>query len=208
MPGRVSSSRLVGRAAELAELEAALADAAEGRPTVAFVAGESGIGKTRMLAALMRRAQDAGALVLAGEAAQLGDEGELPYLPLVATLRPLARRGDPVLTEALREAVAPLLPGTPAGAAEGGQARVFEGLLALLAALGEQRPVLLVIEDLHWADRSTRAALAFLARSLRDERVLIVGSYRPTSSRAGIRCARCWRSWSSRRAPAGSRSSR
>jgi ATP/maltotriose-dependent transcriptional regulator MalT len=186
MRARVASSRLIGRSAELAELEAALADAAEGRPSVAFVAGESGVGKTRLLAELMRRAGERGTLVLAGETVDFGGESELPYLPLVAAVRPLARSGDPALTEPLREAVAPLVPGLDARAADprpaadqGSQARLFEGLLSLLSGLGEERPVLLVIEDLHWADRSTRAALAFLARSLTDERVLVVGSYRP-----------------------------
>jgi ATP/maltotriose-dependent transcriptional regulator MalT len=186
MTTRVASSRLIGRSAELAELEAALADAAEGRPSVAFVAGESGVGKTRLLADLMRRARELGTLVLAGETVDFGGESDLPYLPLVAAVRPLARSGDPALTEPLREALAPLLPGLDAGAPDprpaadqGSQARLFEGLLSLLSGLGEERPVLLVIEDLHWADRSTRAALAFLARSLTDERVLVVGSYRP-----------------------------
>jgi DNA-binding CsgD family transcriptional regulator/tetratricopeptide (TPR) repeat protein len=186
MTRRVASSRLIGRSAELAELEAALADAAEGRPSVAFVAGESGVGKTRLLAELMRRARERGTLVLAGETVDFGGESELPYLALVAAVRPLARSGDPALTEPLREAVAPLLPGLDASAPDprpaadhGSQARLFEGLLSLLSGLGEERPVLLVIEDLHWADRSTRAALAFLARSLSDERVLVVGSYRP-----------------------------
>ena len=184
MTSRVTSSRLIGRSAELAELEAALADAAGGRPSLAFVAGESGVGKTRLLAELMRRARDNGMLVLAGETVDLGGEGELPYLPLVAALRPLAREGDVALTEPVRQAVAPLLPGlgTPG---EGGQARLFEGLLALLDAIGREQPVLLVIEDLHWADGSTRAALAFLARSLTDERVLVVGSYRSDELQRG-----------------------
>jgi len=106
MTVRVASSRLTGRSAELAVLETARADAADGRPSLAFVAGESGVGKTRLLAELMRRARDAGTLVLAGETADFSDEGELPYLPLVAALRPLARGGDPVLTPPVREAIA------------------------------------------------------------------------------------------------------
>ncbi|HWM11781.1 MAG TPA: AAA family ATPase [Solirubrobacteraceae bacterium] len=183
MATRVTSSRLIGRAAELAELEAALADAADARPTLVFVAGESGVGKSRLLAELERRATEQGALVLSGDCVDLG-ESELPYVPLVAALRPLARSGDPALTESVRAAVAPLLPGRAPAATEPGdddrtQARLFEGLLSLLDALGRERPVLLLIEDLHWADRSTRAALAFLARSLVEERVLVVGSYRP-----------------------------
>jgi AAA ATPase domain len=160
----LTDARLIGRAAELAALEAALADAAEGHPALAFVAGESGVGKTRLLAELGRRAAGNGALVLAGDCVDLGGEGELPYLPLVAALRPLARVGE------LTEAVAQLFPGGPA-AGEGGQARLFEGLLSLLDSLGQGRPVLLVIEDLHWADCSTRAALAFLAGATAAERV-------------------------------------
>ena len=115
MAARVTSTRLIGRAAELAELEAALADAADGRPSMVFLAGESGVGKSRLLAELERRAAEGGALVLAGDCVDLG-ESELPYVPLVAALRPLARSGDPALTEPVRAAVAPLLPGlAPAG---------------------------------------------------------------------------------------------
>ena len=183
MATRVSSSRLIGRVAELAELEAALADAEAGRPTVAFVAGESGVGKSRLVAELERRAEERDVLVLAGDCVDLG-ESELPYVPLVAALRPLARSGDPALTPELRAAVAPLLPGTapaadPPDPDAGAQARLFEGLLSLLDSLAADRPVLLLIEDLHWADSSTRAALAFLCRSLASERVLLVASYRP-----------------------------
>ena len=182
MAPRVSSSRLIGRAPELAELEAALADAERGRPSMVFLAGESGVGKSRLLAELEHKAVEGGALVLTGDCVDLG-ESELPYVPLVAALRPLARSGDPALTEPVRAAVAPLLPGLAPATGESGedrdQARLFEGLLLLLDALGAERPVLLVIEDLHWADRSTRAALAFLARSLVAERVLVIGSYRP-----------------------------
>jgi ATP/maltotriose-dependent transcriptional regulator MalT len=198
---RVSSSRLIGRERELAELEAALAEAADERPSIVFLAGESGVGKSRLLAELERRATEDGALVLTGDCVDLGDS-ELPYVPLVAALRPLVRSGDPALTEPVRAAVAPLLPGLEPAAAEPSenssfarsspetppgddratlptQSRLFEGLLSLLDALGRERPVLLVIEDLHWADRSTRSAMAFLARSLVAERVLVVASYRP-----------------------------
>ena len=153
---------------------------------MAFLAGESGVGKTRLLLELERRAREGGTLVLAGDSIAFGGECELPYAPLVAALRPLARSADPALTEPVRAAVAPLLPGLgaqeldpPPDADPGAQARLFEGLLALLDGLGRRQPVLLIVEDLHWADRSTRAALAFLARSLIAERVLVVASYRP-----------------------------
>src|ERR671916_1863799 len=136
MATRVTSSRLIGRAAELAVLEAALADVIEGRPALVLVAGESGVGKSRLLAEFERRAAEQDALVLAGDCVDLG-ESELPYVPLVAALRPLARSGDPALTPELRAAVAPLLPGTgpsadPPEPDAGAQSRLFEGLLSLL----------------------------------------------------------------------------
>ena len=89
MTTRVTSSRLIGRAGELAALEAALSDATDGRPSVAFVAGESGVGKTRLLSELEQRARERDVLTLIGDCVDLG-ESELPYVPLVSALRPLA----------------------------------------------------------------------------------------------------------------------
>jgi len=185
---RVTSSRFIGRARELAELEAALRDASGGRPSLAFIAGESGVGKTRLLKELERHAHDAGARVISGECVSLGDD-ELPYAPIVAALRSLTRDGDPVLDElgpATRAGLASLLPelADPSAPSDSdrddpAQGRVFEALLTLLDQLGREEPVVLAIEDLHWADHSTRALLVFLARSLRAERVLVIASYRP-----------------------------
>src|SRR3954470_4458533 len=166
-----------------------------GRPGLAFVAGESGVGKSRLLSEFARRARDeAGAKVLSGECVELGD-GELPYAPLVGALRPLVRAGDPgllELPEAARHELAALLPGlaVPANGddtarrerIEGGgqaQSRLFEALLAAIDRLARDAPVLLIIEDIHWADRSTRDFLSFLGRNLADERVLVALSYRP-----------------------------
>ncbi len=181
----VTSARLVGRALELAQLEAALADAAEGRPSLAFVVGESGVGKTRLTTELAARATAAGARVLRGDCVQLA-EGELAYAPLVSALRPLARDGDPVLTALAPEALAELgtlLPGIAApreqGARPGEQARVFEALLAVLDGLSREQPLVLIVEDLHWADASTRAFLRFLAAALGHEPLLVVATYRP-----------------------------
>jgi DNA-binding CsgD family transcriptional regulator len=185
MASRVTSTRFVGRAAELEELREALAEAAAGRPSLAFVAGESGVGKTRLLTELERAARETGARVLTGECVELG-EGELPYAPIVGALRPLARAGDPALdalSPSAREGLAHILPGIGAAPAslqdDTAQSRLFEGLLELLDALGGEEGLLLSIEDLHWADRSTRAFLVYLASSLCRERVLVVASYRP-----------------------------
>ncbi|MEA2317084.1 MAG: hypothetical protein QOD44_1273 [Solirubrobacteraceae bacterium] len=185
---RVTSSIFVGRSAELSELEAALADAAEEQPSLAFVAGDSGVGKTRLLSELQARARSAGARVLSGDCIELG-EGELPYAPLVGALRGLARARDPILDElphAVRAELMTLMPelrapadgGTASAADAAAQGRLFEALLWLLDRLGQEEPVLLALEDLHWADRATRAFMAFLGRSLCRERVLVVATYR------------------------------
>jgi DNA-binding CsgD family transcriptional regulator/tetratricopeptide (TPR) repeat protein len=187
---RVTSSRFIGRGTELAELEMALAEAGDGRPSLAFIAGESGVGKSRLLTEFAERAANE-AQALGGECLELGDD-ELPYAPLVAALRPMARSGDPVidsLPPPVRAELARLAPGlgepAPAkngdGAPERGgetQRRLFEALLTVLAGLGEEEPVLFWLEDAHWADRSTRSFLTFLASSLRDEKVLAVVTYR------------------------------
>jgi len=181
---RVTSSHLVGRAGELAECEAALREAAQGTPSVIALSGDSGVGKTRLIAAFESLA-GAEARFLRGDCVELG-EGELPYGPLIGALRELARCGDPALervSPGARASLGALLPGLGERTRDerdddSAQMRLFEALLELLELLGEERPVVLVIEDLHWADRSTRAFTAFLSRSLRQEHVLFLFTYR------------------------------
>jgi predicted ATPase len=200
---RVSSPRFVGRADELAALEAALART----PAFCFVAGESGVGKSRLVGELESRAGAAGARVLVGRCLELGDT-VYPYAPLVDALRPVVHEIDP--PPAHRAALAELLPelGEPAAAASGNSSfavrspaapagepraaspagdlpatllakgRLLEALLALLEELGREQPLLLVIEDLHWADPSTRDFLVYLVCSARSERLCVVATYR------------------------------
>src|SRR5215213_1829099 len=182
MTTRMTSARFVGRAGQLAELEAALRDAAEGRPSLALVGGESGVGKSRLADELKRLARESGARVLAGDCVELGED-ELPYAPLLSALRPLVRDEDPALDElapSYRAAIDAIMPGLGSGhsAGDATQSRVFEALLALLESLGEQTPVVLVVEDLHWADSSTRSFIGFLARTVCKEQLLVVGTYR------------------------------
>ena len=204
----VTSQRIVGRALELAQLQAALADASGGQPSLAFVVGESGVGKSRLVAELEARATADGARVLSGECVELG-EGELAFAPLVTALRPLVRDADPVLDalpDDIRAELATLLPGLVATVrgherGAGDQARVFEALLAVLDGLARETPVLLVIEDLHWADASTRAFLALPRRpALRPSALLSSRPTGRTSCTGATRCGRCWRSWSALRA--------
>jgi predicted ATPase/DNA-binding CsgD family transcriptional regulator len=184
---RVTSSRFVGRRTELAELDRALAGTVpEELPTIYFVAGESGVGKTRLLRELIGKAEADGYRVLGGTCIELGED-ELPYAPLVAALRPLHRTCEPILdelSEGTRSELARLNPeiGEPSTEpeAERGEAqrRLFDAFLELVSRLGEEGPVLLWIEDIHWADRSTRSFLRFIAASLAEERVLVVATYR------------------------------
>jgi DNA-binding NarL/FixJ family response regulator len=186
MASRVTSTTFVGRTQELRELRAALSEAVDGKPALGFVAGESGVGKTRLLTELERAAKAQGLRVIGGDCVELG-EGELPYAPLVSALRPLARANHPAfaqLSPPARSALARILPGLGRGDERAddeatAQARLFDGLLELLELLAGDDGLLLTIEDLHWADRSTRAFLVYLASSLCRERVLVVTTYRP-----------------------------
>ncbi len=182
MATRMTSARFVGRTGELAELQAAFREAAEARPSLALVGGESGVGKSRLADELKRHARDAGARVLSGDCVELGDD-ELPYAPLLSALRPLVREGDPALDSLapqLRAALDAILPGLGEGSSTGDapQSGVFEALLALLESLSDPDPVVLVVEDLHWADSSTRSFIGFLSRSICSERLLVLGTYR------------------------------
>jgi predicted ATPase len=194
MGSQVAAGSLVGRAGELARLEAALAAAAAGRGGTVLVAGDAGIGKTRLAAELAERALRGGATVLRGRCIDLVGTG-LPYLPLVEALRPL--RGSPVLGEVagglgelarlVPELAVPAGTRTPAGAgATDSQLRLFEESLAVLERLGEGgRALLLVLEDLHWADAFTLDLVAFLAHAVRGRRILIVATYRSDELRPG-----------------------
>jgi predicted ATPase len=183
---RVSGQRLVGRDGELRRLLDLLDDAAEGRrPTHALISGDAGVGKTRLVAELASRAAGRGFTVLSGRCAELGDS--IPYLPLADALR--AATTGPAPDQAVLDAIAArpvlgrLLPDRGAGSPPAdlpglAQQQLFGAVLGMLTELASQRPVLLVLEDLHWADRSTRDLLTFLSRVLHREKVAVVLTYR------------------------------
>jgi len=193
--GRVTSPEFVGRTEQVASLEAALHRAERGEAAAAFVAGDSGVGKTRLLRELERRAAGRGARVLRGDCVAFG-AGELPYAPIGGALRGLLRDVGEARFDELsgtgRAALARLVPELgvdgsgdqePAAtiAATGeplAQAMLFGALRGLLDRLASDTAVVLVVEDLHWADRSTLEFLSSLLRGLRDERLLVVCSYR------------------------------
>jgi DNA-binding SARP family transcriptional activator/pimeloyl-ACP methyl ester carboxylesterase/tetratricopeptide (TPR) repeat protein len=163
---------LVGRAAEIEELEHLLRRARSGTGSTVLVAGEAGIGKTRLVSELAAHARTETCETLVGRSLDLVGT-ELPYQPFVEALRPLA------LT----------LPFVD-GRAFGSQLRVFEDTLALLDGVAARTPVLLVLEDVHWADTSTLDLIAYLAHNLDKRRVLLVATYRADEPESAERVRR------------------
>jgi DNA-binding SARP family transcriptional activator/DNA-binding GntR family transcriptional regulator len=178
-PVRRTPDGLVGRAGELGFLEAAFDSAAAERGAAVLISGPAGIGKTRLSTELVENARARGARVLSGRCIRLVGSG-LPYLPVVDALRPL--RGSQEIA-----ALAPELhelprllpdlvgrpPSTPSAGSES-RLRLFEEVLAVLERLSADAPLVLVLEDLHWADSSTLDLVAFLAHTVPSKRILLV----------------------------------
>ncbi len=183
---RSTSVPLVGRQDQVATFRRALERAADGRPGVLLVGGDAGVGKTRLVTDLARTAEAAGARVVVAHCVDLGEVG-IPYLPFAEALSLLrapggavdaAVRERPALARLLDPASAP----APAGGSSADQAerlQLFDGIACCLAAAGAPgAPLVLVLEDLHWAEPSTRDVLRFLVARLRGEHLLVVGTYR------------------------------
>jgi DNA-binding CsgD family transcriptional regulator/tetratricopeptide (TPR) repeat protein len=179
---RVGSPHFVGRAAELARLEELTRQAGENEPGFVLIGGESGVGKSRLMEEFAERVGASGARVIAGDCIDLGD-AELPYAPLVGALREISAeevaeivpRGARGLSSVLPQLEGEDVDVEPSSLAQG---RLFELLLSLLGGLGAERPLVLVVEDAHWADPSTRDFLSFLIRNRRHERLVVAVTYR------------------------------
>ena len=194
---RAASIVLVGRQAELAALRDALKRVRGAEPTAVLVGGEAGVGKTRLIEEFGRIAVADGGQLLVGQCLELGEQG-LPFAPFAAALRQVLRRDGPAAFEGYEQEFTPLLPelarlsgpgragaggvaATPAGpelALDAHRGYLFELVAGLFSRLAAGRPLVLAIEDLHWADRSTRDLIAFLVRAVRPPRVLLICTYR------------------------------
>jgi DNA-binding NarL/FixJ family response regulator len=161
----------VGRVRELDELRCALDKARAGNGSTVLVTGDAGIGKTRLASELARQARDTGFDVLFGRSMDLVG-AELPYQPFVDALRP---HGKSLRLDAR-------LPGS--------QVAVFEEALARLVERAAAAPVLLVLEDLHWADSSTLDLVIFLAHHLDVQPVMLLATYRADEPPAADRLQR------------------
>lgn len=186
MTRRPVSPAFVGRDAELESLRDAFDQARKRATTTVLIGGEAGVGKTRLLARFAEEAGLDGAHVLIGGCVELSAEG-LAYAPFIAVLRQLVRELSAaevtaLLPDGAARDLARLLPefGEPNadGDTESARIRLFELILILVERLAERRPVLLAIEDVHWADRSSRDLIAFLSRNLTAAPVLMVLTYR------------------------------
>jgi DNA-binding CsgD family transcriptional regulator len=178
---RASSTRLIGREAELARLRDALKRARGDEPSAVLIGGEAGVGKTRLVGEFVAGTAVDGARVITGQCLELGEEG-LPFAPFAAALRDLLRRDGPAAFAGHEQDFARLLPelapAAPETRVDAHRGYLFDLVAALFDRLTAGRPLVLVIEDLHWADRSTRDLIAYLVRSLRSAPVLLVGTYR------------------------------
>jgi hypothetical protein len=189
LPGELARrpAAFVGRRDELAALDAAWRRTLAGTRQVVFVSGEPGIGKTRLVGELATAAHANGSIVLHGHC---DPEVLLPYQPFVECFRQLAAVDDPELdtfVRSRRQSLSRVLPelvrsddGVGEGDGESERARLFAASAALLRFAAERAPVLLVIDDLHWASAPTVQLLRHLLRSTEGLRVLIAATYRDT----------------------------
>jgi DNA-binding CsgD family transcriptional regulator/tetratricopeptide (TPR) repeat protein len=186
---------LIGRTAEIDRLEGAFAVIRDGggrsdeaghggAPRAVLIGGEAGVGKTRLIREFGERAGAAGARILTGGCLKL-HTSDLPFAPFTAILRQLVREiGVDGIAELLpggTSGLSRLLPefGEPEAAGGEERARLFELVLTLLERLAARAPLVVVIEDAQWADRSTRDLLAFLVRSLgAGTALLLIVTYR------------------------------
>jgi ATP/maltotriose-dependent transcriptional regulator MalT len=193
----LSSPILVGRDTAMSPLIAALERSTAGEPRVVLIGGDAGLGKTRLVTEFGARAEAAGARVIVGACLDLRGDG-VPYGPFLDALRAL---GTSIGPEALAELLGPVgvematvapgfgryigatpealaALGGPATRAGADQGRFFELALGMLERLSTERPLVLVLEDLHWSDPATRDLLDFVVRHMAGVRLMLVGTFR------------------------------
>ncbi len=187
-PGQI----FIGRQREMETLIASLEDALDGRGRVVMLVGEPGIGKTRTAQELASRAADQGAHILWGWC--YDQQGAPAYWPWLQAIRTYVQQRDP---DMLRTEMGPgaadiaeIVPDvsqkleglTPPPQLEPEQARfrLFDSITTFLTTAGQNQPLVLVLDDLHWADKPSLLLLEFLVRQMSDSRILVIGCYRDT----------------------------
>ncbi|WP_319300100.1 helix-turn-helix transcriptional regulator [Streptomyces scabiei] len=181
---RSVSPVFVGRVDELDTLNEALSRAATGEQQALLIGGEAGVGKTRLVEEFAAAAGRRGAVVALGGCVEIGADG-LPFAPFSTALRALRRALPDELAACAagqEQELARLLPELGQSRTgrhdEEGMARLFELTARLLERVAAEHTVVLVLEDLHWADASTRHLLSYLLRTLRTGRLVVLATYR------------------------------
>jgi DNA-binding CsgD family transcriptional regulator len=181
LPAR--SPSLVGREGQFAQLRQAFEAACSGEPVTVLIGGEAGIGKTRLTEEFAGEVVAAGARAVVGYSVPLDGEGPA-FAPIVGIVREIhAEFGTRKVLELAgpgSEALASLVPeiGAAPTAAVEGRGRLYEVVTSLLERVATEQPLVVILEDLQWADSPTRDLLRFLARSVRDARLLVLCTYR------------------------------
>ena len=187
---QLARGRLVGRGAELAHLRDFWSRAERGQGHMALISGEPGVGKTRLARELAVYARLQGAWVLQGGCYEF--EATTPYLPFLEALRGWVRGRDPERLRSALGSMAPELaklapeieaklgpqPPNPTLSPSEERLRLFDHVVRFLSALADERGLLLVLDDLHWADHGTLALLHYLLRQTRESRLMVLGMYR------------------------------
>ena len=190
-PAHARGSVFVGREGELAALLRALDDALAGRGRLVAIGGEPGIGKSRLAEELASRASDSGGKVLWGRCWEAG--GAPPYWPWVQAIRSYVHESDPVRLRSelgaraaevadvvadIRELLPDLGPSPELDDPQTARFRLFDAIATFLTSVSRTQPVVLAIDDLHWADEGSLRLLEFVARELAGARLLLIGTYR------------------------------
>jgi DNA-binding NarL/FixJ family response regulator len=187
---RIASPTFVGRAAELAALDEALDSAAQGHTTTVLIGGDAGVGKSRLLETWNDRARKRGARVGSGACLDLGESGPA-YVAIVQAFRELLGPMDEAAVDGLvgsdRSTLALIIPelsGTTGPGSDGqrstpiAQTRLFDRSVRMLERASSDAPVVLELEDVHWADPSTRAFIIYLVANAPHAKLLIVATFR------------------------------
>jgi DNA-binding CsgD family transcriptional regulator len=187
MARRLTAERFIGRTDLLELFDEMLESAHAGRGDMLLIGGEAGVGKSRATAELTTRAQRDGAVVLVGWCVENGEQ-VLPLAPVADILRGIATLFQSsewdqapgldgvVLSRLVPDLVTTDLPDH--GEIRSAPRRLFDGILDAIRALSDRRSVVITVEDLHWADESTRQLLAYLAPRLANHRVVLIATYR------------------------------
>jgi DNA-binding CsgD family transcriptional regulator len=183
---RVSSPEFVGRSEQLGVLSEAFELAAGGRSTTVLIGGDAGLGKTRLVEEFARKVRAEGALVATGVC--VPTDGGLPYAPAVGIVRDVIHQLDEVTAAEVLGPVAQGLgidgidsidgSGEARPSDDFAKTRLFESILTLVTKLARRSPVVIVFEDLHWADSASAELLGYLVRNLTDTNALLLVTYR------------------------------